>query len=155
MLRSLRARVHLALNLEPRDDLAGFWAVISAFLVAVAVLVYVGNQDHPLALVVALVFANAAILSLFRPAARKKRTWRRAGVELVATSAHVFAGGLLLRYIASLGLDWDLIEYLVSGALALYLVWQVAYRFFWRPRAFEERRADETLGWYREEFPRL
>ena len=36
MMRSLRARVHLALNLEQRDELAGFWAVIFAAAAAIA-----------------------------------------------------------------------------------------------------------------------
>jgi hypothetical protein len=155
MLRKLRARIHLALNLEPRGDLAGFNATIFVVLAGIAALFYLGNYAHPFALLVALTFANVAILSLFLPATRKKRSWRRDGIHLIVVLAHLFAGRLLVRYLAGLSVDWDLIEYLVCVLLAVCLVWQVAHRFFWRPRAFEQQRAAEALGWYREEFPRL
>ena len=155
MLRSLRARIHLALSLEPRDELAGFWAVVSAVAAMIAALVYLSNHNHPLALLVALAFANAAILSLFRPATRKKRTWRRDGIDLVVVLAHLFAGRLLVRYLAGLSIDWDEFVYVLCGALVLFFVWQLTYRVFWRPRAFQRRRRAETLGSFRGDFPRL
>ena len=99
----------------------------------------------------ALVFANVSVSSLFLDAARKRRTWRSRGIEL--------AGGLAFEiirrnYARDLSIDWDRVGYVACVALVLYFVWQVLDRLVLRPNAFE-RRKRESPGWYREEFPRL